>query len=179
MEYINKMSLSTIAPADTAAGLFVDQSGVIGGDAGVAVWGGKTGELMEVVTFGVAKVQLAASETVSPGDYVKPDSAGKAVKDNLEGKFLVLESGTTESFVSVVLGGPTPKYAASGSAVTSATGEIAITGMTATGQVLVAGLESTANAVNAVAGTDKITVYDDAAAVVNAKKVAYIVLSFS
>lgn len=179
MEYMAVHTISVVAPADTAEGLFVDESGNIGGDSGIAVWGGESGSLMEIVVLGQGKARLANGESVVAGDYVKPDSAGKAVKDNVLGKFQVLESGSAESYVSVLCPGPTAKPALSGQATTTAGGDITIPGMTATGQALVSGAETGANAVAAVAGVGKITVLDDAGAAVNAKKVNYLILTLS
>jgi hypothetical protein len=179
VEYNAKLTHTVVAPANTAEGLFVDESGNIGGDTGVAVWGGESGTLMEIVIQGWAKVQLAAGETVVAGDYVKPNTAGKAVLDNQEGKFKCLEGGTSEAWVTVVLTGPVAKYALSGQAETTAGGEITIPGMTATGIAIVSGAETGSNAVAAVAGVGKITVLDDAGAAVNAKLVNYIIVSLA
>lgn len=82
---------TVIAAADIAANRFVGVDGTvgIGKEYGITLYGGDQNRPMDVIVLGIAEVEVAAGQTVVPGDLVKANANGQAVKDNGNGKFLV------------------------------------------------------------------------------------------
>jgi hypothetical protein len=194
----NNILTDTVAcgVSDVAENRFVGVDGTVGvgKDYGITQDGGEAGVSMPVIVLGIAEVEVASGETIAAGNFVKPDADGKAVLDNTFGTFMALSAGTGGSIIRVFCAGKSPMTQALMTALldtlyhpivsysietTDASGEIAITGMTADGHVQVTLAEDPgANLVlsDVIPDAGKITVYTkntntDARAALASKKV--------
>lgn len=170
-------SVDIAAAADQVRGIIVEN-----GDFAI-------GEAVPVANQPGDLVAAVAGNTVAIGDKVTADSAGKLVPVTTPGAkyYGIAETGASTSGVfSLRIEPGVIPFPTMAQDTTTAGGEITISGMTSAGKVLISmGEAPGTNLVlsHAICATGKITVYTkntntDAEAVLNAKKVNYLVIAY-
>ncbi|MEM4625652.1 MAG: DUF2190 family protein [Candidatus Pacearchaeota archaeon] len=84
---------------------FVGLDGTVGTgkEYGVTLYGGDKDRPMDVIVIGIAEVEVANGQSVVPGDLVKANASGQAVKDNNNGKYVVKTGAVGGGFAEILI----------------------------------------------------------------------------